>query len=118
MRKLIPVLLLTFCASAAYSQSSPVSDRASNNETDSFAESLRLEIVTDIKKKLASDTALQRTQQSMSELLKACGIHPTVKVSAKTDLVSVYKTAPVTLANIINDFARNFMTTEGIQNEE
>jgi hypothetical protein len=110
MRKLIPVLLLSFFASAAYSQSA--SDRVPDNGIESFAESLRSEIVLDIKKKLSTDTSLQRSQNTMGELLKACGVHPAVKVAPKADIASVYKSSPVTLANMLNDFARTFMDAE------
>ena len=116
MRKLIPVLLLTFCASAVYSQSSSGTDRV-DNSIDNFAESLRSEIVSDIRKKLSTDTSLQHSQNSMSELLKACGVHPTAKVGTKADIASVYKSSPVTLAHMLNDFARTFMTAEATTNE-
>ncbi len=117
MRKLIPVLLLTFCGSAAFSQSSLGSDRTSDNSNDLFAESLRAEIVSDIKKRLSTDSSLQRSQTIMSDMLKASGVHPTLKVPAKADMAAVYKSSPITLANILHDFARTFMVADEVRQQ-
>jgi hypothetical protein len=92
MRKLIPVLLLTFSGSIAFAQSS--SDKLSDSKENSFAESLRLEIVSGIKKKIASDTSLQKSQEMMNEFYKACGVQPTIQRIAQPEPAKSFKALP------------------------
>lgn len=92
MRKLIPALLLTFSGSIAFAQSSP--DKLSDNKENSFAESLRFEIVSGIKKKIASDTSLQKSQEMMNEYYKACGVQPTIQIIAKPEPAKTFKSLP------------------------
>ena len=99
MRKLIPVLLLTFSASLAYSQTS--SDRIIDNKDNSFAESLRHEILTGIKKKISTDTALQKSNETLNEYYKACGLNHTVQKSTVSEPAKVFKAAPDNLAMIV-----------------
>jgi hypothetical protein len=99
MRKLIPVLLLTFSGSFAFSQSS--SDRIIENKDNSFAESLRHEILSGIKKKIATDTAMQKSNEAMNEYYKACGLSHSVQKAAATEPSKVFKTAPDNLAMIV-----------------
>ena len=80
MKKLIPVLLLTFSVSIAFSQTS--TEKNAENKENSFAESLRHEIVSGIKKKMATDTSFQQSQQVMNDFYKACGLTPSIQKCA------------------------------------
>jgi len=101
MRKLIPVLLFTFCGSAVFSQTS--SDRNSDNKDNSFAESLRQEIVSGIKKKMSADTTFSKSQEVMSEYYKACGVQMAIKKCPQPDPGKGYKFAPDNIALILKE---------------
>ncbi|HTE25043.1 hypothetical protein [Flavitalea sp.] len=105
MRKLIPVLLFTFSVSIAFSQTS--TDRNTDNKENSFAESLRLEIVTGIKKKLATDTSFQQSQQVMNDFFKACGLTPTIQKCAHPEPGKNFKSAPEVLTSTLTEITRS-----------
>ncbi|MET0241867.1 MAG: hypothetical protein ABW174_00275, partial [Flavitalea sp.] len=63
MKKLVPVVLFTLCASAASAQTSK--EKTSDSQSLSFAESLRQEVLTGIKQKMSADTSMQRKQENM-----------------------------------------------------
>src|SRR6478752_6295907 len=105
MKKLIPVLLLTFSVSIAFSQTS--TDRNSENKENSFAESLRLEIVTGIKKKMATDTSFQQSQQVMNDFYKACGLTPTIQKCAQPEPGKNFKTANEVLSTTLTEINRS-----------
>ena len=105
MRKLIPVLLFTFSASIAFSQTS--TDRITDNRENTFAESLRLEIVTGIKKKMATDTSFQQSQLVMSEFYKACGLTPSIQKCANPEPGKNFKGAPEVLTNTLAEIQRS-----------
>src|SRR5688572_26826207 len=100
MRKLIPVLLFTFSGSIAFSQTS------TDNKENSFAESLRLEIVTGIKKKMATDTVFQQSQQVMSDFYKACGLTPSIQKCANPEPGKNFKSAPEVLTTTLTEINR------------
>lgn len=99
MRKLIPLMLFTFCGTVAFSQSSP--DKSSDSKDNIFAESLRQEIIGGIKKKLATDTSFQKSQQVFNEYYKACGLQMTVKNCEHSSPAKTYAVAPESIALIL-----------------
>jgi hypothetical protein len=105
MKKLIPVLMLSFCGSMAYSQSSS-SDIAGSSSEFSFAEVLRSEIVTDIKKKLSTDTSMRRSNAAMTEFYKACGVNPLIKAQFQSQTARSFKILPENMALILADFSK------------
>ena len=105
MRKLIPVLLFTFSGSIAFSQTP--TDKNSDNKENSFAESLRLEIVTGIKKKMATDTSFQQSQQVMNDFYKACGLTPSIQKCAHPEPGKNFKSAPDVLTATLTEINRS-----------
>jgi hypothetical protein len=99
MRKLIPVLLFTFSGSIAFSQTS--TDRSTDSKENSFAESLRLEIVTGIKKKMATDTSFNQSQQVMNDFYKACGLIPALQKCDHPEPGKNFKSAPEVLTGTL-----------------
>ncbi|RYY21234.1 MAG: hypothetical protein EOO04_18620 [Chitinophagaceae bacterium] len=108
MRKLIPVLLFSFSGTIAFSQTS--TDRNTDNKENSFAESLRLEIVTGIKKKMATDTVFQQSQQVMGDFYKACGLTPSIQKCAHPEPGKNFKSAPEALTATLNEINRSIAT--------
>ena len=105
MKKLIPVLLLTFSASIAFSQTS--TDIITENKENSFAESLRLEIVTGIKKKMSTDSSFQQSQQVMNDFYKACGLIPSIQKCAHPEPGKNFKSATELLSTTLTEINRS-----------
>jgi len=105
MRKLIPVLIFTFSGSIAFAQSG--SDRIGDGRENGFAESLRLEIVSGIKKKMSSDTSFQKSQETMNEYYKACGLTPSIQKCAQPEPAKSFKAAPETITVTITELNRS-----------
>jgi hypothetical protein len=105
MRKLIPVLFFTFSGTIAFAQSS--TDKFADNKENSFAESLRLEIVTGIKKKMATDTSFQQSQQLMNDFYKACGLTPAIQKCAQPEPGKNFKSAPEVLIVTLDEINRS-----------
>ena len=105
MIKLIPVLLFTISASTAFSHTS--TDKNTDNKDNGFAESLRLEIVSGIKKKMATDTTLQQSNQAMNEFYKACGLIPSIQKCAHPEPSKSYKSAPEVLTAALGETNRS-----------
>jgi len=105
MRKLIPFLLFSFCGSMVFAQSG--GDRNGDSKESSFAESLRLEIVTGIKKKMSADTSLQKSQETMNEYYKACGLTPSIQKNTTPEPSKSYKAAPETIGITIAELHRS-----------
>ncbi|MET0299093.1 MAG: hypothetical protein ABW036_05005, partial [Flavitalea sp.] len=100
MKKLVPVVLFTLCASVASAQTSK--EKSSDSQSLSFAESLRQEVLTGIKQKMSTDTSMQRKQENMKEYYKACGVQQnSARISGGTSTTKVYRIAPESIA-IIN----------------
>ncbi|MHA4844487.1 hypothetical protein ACX0G7_10005 [Flavitalea antarctica] len=105
MRKLIPVLLFTFSGSIAFSQTS--TEKSTDSKENSFAESLRLEIVTGIKKKMATDTAFNQSQQVMNDFYKACGLTPSIQKCVHPQPGKNFKSAPEVLTPALAEMNRS-----------
>ena len=105
MKKLIPVLLFTFSGLIAFSQTS--TDRITENKENSFAESLRLEIVTGIKKKMSTDSSFQQSQQVMNDYYKACGLTPSIQKSAHPEPGKNFKSANDVLTSTLTEINRS-----------